>query len=79
MRGRIGPFPAFGGGLTWCSHVIRWGERVTPRDESDIVLPPCDRTALQIVQGYIAAKHPAARSNAGLTSPTFVESAAKLS
>ena len=24
--------PAFGGGLTFCSHVIRWGERVTPLD-----------------------------------------------
>ena len=26
--------PAFGAGLTWCSHVIRWGERVTPLDDS---------------------------------------------
>ena len=25
--------PAFGGGLTWCSHLIRWGERTTPLDD----------------------------------------------
>jgi 3-oxoacyl-[acyl-carrier-protein] synthase-3 len=54
--GRITPnatllLPAFGAGLTWCAHLLRWGERVTPRGESALQLPPCDSTALQIVQG----------------------------
>ncbi len=77
--GRVSPgslllTPAFGGGLTWCSHVIRWGERVTPRDRSDVALPPCPRSALEIVRGHIAAKHPPDRSKAGLMAPRFVES-----
>jgi 3-oxoacyl-[acyl-carrier-protein] synthase-3 len=47
-QGRVKPgaiilTPAFGAGLTWCSHLIRFGERVTPIDTSDAVLPPCDR------------------------------------
>ncbi|MBW2278133.1 MAG: beta-ketoacyl-ACP synthase 3, partial [Deltaproteobacteria bacterium] len=41
--------PAFGGGLTWSAHLIRWGERVTPLGESDVVLPPCDKTGLELV------------------------------
>jgi 3-oxoacyl-[acyl-carrier-protein] synthase III len=48
--------PAFGGGLTWCSHVIRWGERVTPIGKSDIELPPCDKTAVELVQDIIKRK-----------------------
>ncbi len=60
-EGRIRPgsvllMPAFGGGLTWCAHLVRWGERVTPLGESDVELPPSDRTALEIVKGYMAAK-----------------------
>ncbi len=41
--------PAFGGGLTYSAHVIRWGERVTPIRYSDIELPTCDKSALEIV------------------------------
>jgi hypothetical protein len=29
---------------------------VTPKGTSDVDLPPSDRTALQIVQGYLAVK-----------------------
>ena len=38
-EGRVKPgatllLPAFGAGLSWCAHVVRWGERTTPtRDE----------------------------------------------
>jgi 3-oxoacyl-[acyl-carrier-protein] synthase-3 len=79
--GRVAPnalllTPAFGAGLTWCSHVIRWGERVTPRDGTDIDLPPCDRTALEMVNALRAAKVAKARSLAGLNSPVFPESPA---
>jgi len=45
--------PAFGAGLTWCAHLVRWGDRVTPKGTTDVELPPSDRTALQIVQGYL--------------------------
>jgi 3-oxoacyl-[acyl-carrier-protein] synthase III len=60
-EGRVKPgalllTPAFGGGLTWCSQVIRWGERVTPRGVSDLELPPCDRTAVELVQDIIRRK-----------------------
>ena len=48
--------PAFGGGLTFCAHLVRWGERITPRDQSTVELPPCDRTALDIVNGLRRAK-----------------------
>ncbi len=48
--------PAFGGGLTFCAHLVRWGERLTPRDVSPVELPPCDRSALDIVNGLRRAK-----------------------
>jgi 3-oxoacyl-[acyl-carrier-protein] synthase-3 len=60
-EGRVKPgalllAPAFGGGLTWCAHVIRWGDRVTPLGTSDIELPPCDKTAVELVQDIIRRK-----------------------
>ena len=60
-EGRVKPnslllLPAFGAGLTWCAHLVRWGDRVTPKGTTDIDLPPSDRTALQIVQGYLQKK-----------------------
>ena len=48
--------PAFGGGLTWSSHVIRWGERTTPLGASDVRLPGSDRTGLELVRGLIERK-----------------------
>ena len=53
--GRVKPgamllMPGFGGGLSYCAHVVRWGERVTPLGTSDAELPPNDRTALQIIR-----------------------------
>jgi 3-oxoacyl-[acyl-carrier-protein] synthase-3 len=54
--------PAFGGGLTWCSHLVRWGGRVTPIGKSDAALPPCDRTALELVKDLIARKGEPGRS-----------------
>ncbi len=54
-EGRVQPgslllMPSFGAGLTWCAHLVRWGDRVTPKGLSDAELPPCDETALQMVQ-----------------------------
>jgi 3-oxoacyl-[acyl-carrier-protein] synthase-3 len=59
--GRVRPgatllLPAFGGGLTWCAHVVRWGERVAPLGKSDAELPPCDRTGLEIVNDLRARR-----------------------
>jgi 3-oxoacyl-[acyl-carrier-protein] synthase-3 len=36
--------------------VLRWGERTAPLATSDAELPPCTKTALEIVRGYIAVK-----------------------
>jgi 3-oxoacyl-[acyl-carrier-protein] synthase-3 len=60
-EGRVKPgalllMPGFGGGLTYCAHVVRWGERTTPLGESDIQLPPPERSALQIVRDLMAVK-----------------------
>ncbi|MBS0367325.1 MAG: ketoacyl-ACP synthase III [Proteobacteria bacterium] len=54
-EGRVRPgalllLPGFGGGLTWCAHLVRWGERVQPLGVSDAALPPCERTALQLIR-----------------------------
>ena len=66
-EGRVKPgalllLPAFGAGLTWCAHLVRWGERTTPLGVSDVELPPCDKTGLELVNelrakraGYAAA------------------------
>lgn len=59
-EGRIQPhdrvlLAAFGAGLTRGAGLICWGERVTPLGESDAELPPCDRTALEILSD--ALKH----------------------
>jgi 3-oxoacyl-[acyl-carrier-protein] synthase-3 len=48
--------PAFGGGLTFCAHLVRWGDRITPLDTTDIELPPCDRTAVELIHEVAARK-----------------------
>jgi 3-oxoacyl-[acyl-carrier-protein] synthase-3 len=78
-EGRVKPgalilTPAFGGGLTWCSHLIRWGERTTPLGTTDVDLPPPTQTALERVRELMAMKAPtAARSQAGLMSAKLAE------
>jgi 3-oxoacyl-[acyl-carrier-protein] synthase-3 len=77
-EGRVQPhalilMPAFGAGLTWCSHLVRWGERTTPRGTTDLDLPPCPRTALEMVRALIASKEPAGRSAAGLNAAKVAE------
>ena len=77
-EGRVKPgclvlIPAFGAGLTMSAHLIRWGARVTPLGLSDVELPPCDKTALEIVQDLMAHKQPHDRSEAALMSPKFIE------
>ena len=57
-EGRIRPgamllMPAFGAGLTWCAHLVRWGDRVVPLGESQAQLPAPQATALEMVQELI--------------------------
>jgi 3-oxoacyl-[acyl-carrier-protein] synthase-3 len=78
--GRVKPgalilMPAFGGGLTWCAHLVRWGERTVPLASTTAELPPCPRTALEIVRAVMATRQPAGRSNAGLTAPVLPDAA----
>ncbi len=78
--GRVKPgalilMPAFGGGLTWCAHLVRWGERTLPLASATAELPPCPRTALEIVRAVMATRQPAGRSNAGLTAPVLPDAA----
>ena len=80
-EGRVKPgalllMPAFGGGLTYCALLVRWGQRVTPLGESTMALPPCDKTALELVNDIRANQDPHGRSMAGLMAPVFAESRA---
>ena len=77
-EGRIQPrakllMPAFGAGLTVCSHYAEWGERVVPIDVSDVELAPCEQTALALVNMIRAAKDIRGRSAAGLAAAYCVD------
>jgi 3-oxoacyl-[acyl-carrier-protein] synthase-3 len=57
-EGRIEPganilMATFGAGLTWGAGLVRWGDRITPLAETDADLPPCDKTALEILEPQI--------------------------
>jgi 3-oxoacyl-[acyl-carrier-protein] synthase-3 len=78
-EGRVRPgatllMPAFGAGLTFCSLVVKWGDRVTPLGTSSRELPPLTKTALEMVQEIRERQDPHGRSMEGLTSMVFVES-----
>ncbi len=77
-EGRVQPqskllMPAFGAGLTVCSHYAEWGARMTPIDVSDVELAPCDKTALQLVNELRATKNIRGRSAAGLAGAYCVD------
>jgi 3-oxoacyl-[acyl-carrier-protein] synthase-3 len=57
-EGRIKPgdyvlTASFGAGLTWGAGLIKWGKRVTPIASSDATLPPCNKTALELLAPHI--------------------------
>jgi 3-oxoacyl-[acyl-carrier-protein] synthase-3 len=70
-EGRVRPganllLPGFGAGLTWCAHLVRWGERTAPLGTTDLDLPPCEKTGLELVRELRARRqgyHDAARAN----------------
>lgn len=77
-EGRVKPgslilMPGFGGGLTYGALLVRWGSRVTPLGVSDADFPPCDRSALEMVNELRKHQDPHGRSAAGLTAPVFAE------
>jgi 3-oxoacyl-[acyl-carrier-protein] synthase-3 len=77
-EGRVQPgswllMPAFGGGLTFNSLLVKWGTRTTPLGSSDRELPPLTETALEMVNRIRANQDPHGRSREGLMAPTFAE------
>ncbi|MGE3449858.1 MAG: beta-ketoacyl-ACP synthase 3 [Burkholderiales bacterium] len=73
-EGRVKPgarllTPAFGGGLTYCAHAIQWGERNTPLGTSPVELPPCPKSALEMVREIMAAKAGEGDATAKLAAP----------
>jgi 3-oxoacyl-[acyl-carrier-protein] synthase-3 len=65
--------PAFGAGLTWSSHLVRWGRRTKPLGTSDVELRQPVQTALDRVRELIAIKQPPTRSDAGLAAARLAE------
>jgi 3-oxoacyl-[acyl-carrier-protein] synthase III len=81
-QGRVTPganilIPAFGGGLTYCALLVKWGQRVTPLGTSERELPPLTRTALEMVNDVRARQDPHGRSREGLLTPVFAETYGK--
>ncbi len=79
--GRVSPgswmlMPAFGGGLTYCSLLVKWGSRVTPLGVSPLELPPATESALEMVNAIRAGQDPHGRSKEGLMAPAFAQVAA---
>ncbi|ANU38129.1 ketoacyl-ACP synthase III [Vibrio scophthalmi] len=44
---------AFGAGLTWGAGHIKWGQRVTPLEQSALALPECQQSALELLESAI--------------------------
>jgi 3-oxoacyl-[acyl-carrier-protein] synthase-3 len=77
-EGRVEPnswllMPAFGGGLTYCSLLVKWGDRTTPLGQTDAELPPCNESALELVNRVRDRQDPYGRSRDGLLAPVFPE------
>jgi 3-oxoacyl-[acyl-carrier-protein] synthase III len=77
-EGRVRPgslllLPSFGAGLTFCAHLVRWGGRTTPLGATEVDLPPCGQTGLQLVQA-LRERKAAYRGHA----QAFVEAAGPL-
>jgi 3-oxoacyl-[acyl-carrier-protein] synthase-3 len=71
-EGRVNPgslllMPGFGGGLTWASLLVRWGDRVMPLGTTDRALPANTKSALEMVNDIRANQDPHGRSVAGLS------------
>ncbi len=80
-EGRVAPgslilMPAFGAGLSYCAHLVRWGDRITPIGHTDAALPAPTQTALEMVDAIRARKASAReRSGPGLNAARLAEQA----
>ena len=77
-EGRVQPgswllMPAFGGGLTYCALLVKWGKRVTPLGASAMELPPLTKSALELVNEVRHNQDPHGRSKSGLMAPAFAQ------
>jgi 3-oxoacyl-[acyl-carrier-protein] synthase-3 len=59
--------PGFGGGLTYCAHAIRWGDRVKPLQDAAVELPLGNRSGLELVREVMERKTRAANTAASWT------------
>jgi 3-oxoacyl-[acyl-carrier-protein] synthase-3 len=60
-QGRVRPgslllLPGFGAGLSFCAHVVRWGERTTPNLPCDVELAPNERSAIEMIRNLARMK-----------------------
>lgn len=63
-QGRVRPgglllLPAFGAGLSWCAHLVRWGGRIVPMRTIDADLPPARHSGLEMVQALMRQREAA--------------------
>ena len=69
-EGRVRPgalllLPGFGGGLSYCAHVVRWGARTVPLKSCAVELPPNEHSALELIGACLKRKlTPSARTAA---------------
>ena len=49
--------PAFGGGLTWSAHLLKFVNKPEPKGVSSCQLPSNDKTGLELVQDIIKSRH----------------------
>ncbi len=49
--------PAFGGGMTWSAHIVRWGGRTVPLGRSSVRLAPSTETGLDLVHALQMKKN----------------------
>lgn len=55
---------SFGAGLTWGAGLIKWSDRIAPLKQSDADLPPCNKTALEIIDAQIKRYEERAKATA---------------
>jgi 3-oxoacyl-[acyl-carrier-protein] synthase-3 len=69
-EGRVSPgalllLPGFGGGLSYCAQVVRWGARTVPLKSCAVELPPNEHSALELIAACLERKlTPSARTAA---------------
>jgi 3-oxoacyl-[acyl-carrier-protein] synthase-3 len=60
-EGRVRPgalllLPGFGAGLSYCAHLLRWGERTVPLGASNAALAPNERSGLELLRDCLERK-----------------------